>query len=158
MSIATSSAREVVALAQRDPRVLAGDVERHPVDVAGTSGEHRQHVVARLVAGAPSVVVGDRVGVDDLEGVDREDADARDEGAALLDRRAGPATERDGDLARGDGVERAGAEQHQPVRRSTATQWQAAAATTNEWNTSWKPNTAGHGFGRFLAYTIAPTL
>ena len=39
----------------------------------------------------------------------------------------------------------------QRVIRSTATQWHAAASTTNVWKISWKPNSAGHGFGRLAA-------
>ena len=39
-----------------------------------------------------------------------------------------------------------------------ATQWQNAAATTQACQTSWKPNVAGHGFGRPVAKTTAPTV
>jgi hypothetical protein len=34
------------------------------------------------------------------------------------------------------------------TKKATAEYWQATAAITSTWKTSWKPNTAGYGSGR----------
>ncbi len=40
---------------------------------------------------------------------------------------------------------------------STPAHWAAKATTVRAWNTSWKPNTVGDGFGRLKPYTSAPS-
>src|SRR5262249_1677942 len=44
------------------------------------------------------------------------------------------------------------------AKNAIATMWSAAATTVRRWNTSWYPNTRGHGSGRFRAYTTAPAV
>ena len=63
-------------------------------------------------AGAPSVALGDPLGIDDRDRVDREQPGPRQLGAAGPDGRAAPAPERERHLPRGDRGEIVGSEEH----------------------------------------------
>ncbi|HUP76578.1 MAG TPA: hypothetical protein VM282_26325 [Acidimicrobiales bacterium] len=114
-SLAQRRQRVVVgcALTQFDPRVRADEANRDAIDVAGRPGVERlQELDSSAKAGSPSVVVGDRAVGQSVDPIDIQQARAGVQGAAAADRRLGPTTKHEVDVAPHDLIEDFPPDQH----------------------------------------------
>ncbi|XXY47460.1 hypothetical protein WME91_46405 [Sorangium sp. So ce269] len=107
---------ERAALAERHPRIRAGEAQRNTMDLplAAAIAERVEHRLTRWVAGPARIVVADTPGIHDVDRLDRDLADRSAQPPARLHGRTPPSPESERDRARRDALEKRLLEQHGP--------------------------------------------